>query len=155
MLANPAFGAHITEAGGGYSWGMNSRLNQLTTWSNDPVGDTPSEWFLLQDHKTLEVWSIAPNAWADPQAVYHVAHGQGTTTIRHRRGDIDVAATWCVDPGTSVKHVRLHIINRGHRSLQLRIIGMVEWLMGANRSDRSTVHTGVFQHRATTALLCT
>ena len=155
VLANPAFGAHITEAGGGYTWGMNSRLNQLTTWSNDPVGDTPSEWFLLQDHKTLEVWSIAPNAWADPQAVYHVAHGQGTTTIRHRRGDIDVAATWCVDPGTSVKHVRLHIINRGHRSLQLRMIGMVEWLMGANRSDRSTVHTGVFQHGATTALLCT
>ena len=155
VLANPAFGAHITEAGGGYSWGLNSRLNQLTTWSNDPVGDMPSEWFLLQDRKTLEVWSIAPNAWGDPQAVYHVAHGQGSTTIRHRRGDIDVAATWCVDPDTSVKHIRLHIINRGHRSLQLRIIGMAEWLMGANRSDRSTVHTGMFQHASTTALLCT
>ena len=155
VLANPGFGAHITEAGGGYSWGLNSRLNQLTAWSNDPVGDTPSEWFLLQDRKTLEVWSIAPNAWADPQAVYHVVHGQGSTTIRHRRGDIDVTATWCVDPATAVKHVRIHTINRGHRALQLRIIGMAEWLMGANRSDRSSVHVGVFQHGATTALLST
>ena len=70
---------------------------------------------------------------------------QGSTTIRHRRGDIDVTATWCVDPATAVKHVRIHTINRGHRTLQLRIIGMAEWLMGANRSDRSSVHVGVFQ----------
>ncbi|WP_394787248.1 GH36-type glycosyl hydrolase domain-containing protein [Rhodoferax sp.] len=155
VLANPAFGAHITEAGGGYTWGVNSRLNQVTAWSNDPVGDTPSEWFLLQDRRTLEVWSVAPNAWGDARAVYRVSHCQGSSSIRHRRGDFDVATTWCVDPATSVKQIRLHIINRGQRSLQLRVIAIAEWMMGANRSDRSTVHTSVFQQKQLTAVLCT
>src|SRR5206468_5965312 len=49
VLSNAAFGAQISEAGGGYTWAVNSRLNQLTAWSNDPVADPPSEWFLLQD----------------------------------------------------------------------------------------------------------
>ena len=42
VLANPAFGAQLSEAGGGYTWAVNSRLNQLTAWSNDPVADPPA-----------------------------------------------------------------------------------------------------------------
>ncbi|MBK6596356.1 MAG: hypothetical protein IPG23_28700 [Burkholderiales bacterium] len=26
----------VSEAGSGYTWAVNSRLNQLTAWSNDP-----------------------------------------------------------------------------------------------------------------------
>ena len=55
VLANSGFGAHISEAGGGYSWALNSRLNQLTPWSNDALADTPGEWFLLQDLRTREL----------------------------------------------------------------------------------------------------
>jgi cyclic beta-1,2-glucan synthetase len=157
VLSHRGFGAQISEAGGGYSWGVNSRLNQLTAWSNDPVADTPSEWFLLQDRKTREVWSVAPSAWGAPEpssaalpgerTVYRVAHGQGYTTISHRRGDLEVSATWCVDAATSVKQVRLKLVNRGHRTLQLRLIGIAEWLMGANRSDRGSTTTAVHRHR--------
>ena len=149
VLANPAFGAQISEAGGGYTWAVNSRLNQLTAWSNDPVGDPPSEWFLLQDRKTMEVWSVAPMPWGDGSLSYRVAHGQGYSAISHRRGDLDVMATWCVDARTSVKQVRLRFINRGHRALSLRVIGIAEWIMGASRSDRGTVHTAL--HRQSLA----
>jgi cyclic beta-1,2-glucan synthetase len=169
VLANPTFGAQISEAGGGYTWALNSRLNQLTAWSNDPVADPPSEWFLLQDRKTLEVWSVTPSAWGlassaadDPAragSTYRVTHGQGHTVIRHRRGDADVTASWCVDAQSSVKQVRLHIVNRGHRALRLRAIGIAEWMMGASRADRGTVHTALYRQRLPnqklTALLCT
>ncbi len=150
VLANPAFGAQISEAGGGCTWAVNSRMNQLTAWSNDPVADPPSEWFLLQDRRTLEVWSVAPSAWGAPEEAavnYRVAHGQGCSVIGHRRGDVDVTASWCVDPESSVKQVRLRIINRGHRTLQLRIIGIAEWMMGAVRADRSTTHTALFRRQ--------
>ena len=147
VLANPAFGAQISETGGGYTWAVNSRMNQLTAWSNDPVADPPAEWFLLQDRKTMEVWSVAPSAWGDEHLTYRVAHGQGYSVISHRRGDVDVTATWCVEPTTSVKQVRLRILNRGHKTLQLRVIGMAEWMMGANRSDRGTVHTALHRQR--------
>ncbi len=147
VLANPSFGAQLSESGGGYTWAVNSRLNQLTAWSNDPVADSPAEWFLLQDLKTLQVWSVAPSAWGDDRASYRVSHGQGYSVIRHRRGDVEVTASWCIDAKTSVKQVRLGIINLGHRAVQLRVIGIAEWMMGANRADRSTVHTALYRQR--------
>ena len=95
----PAFGAQISEAGGGYSWALNSRLNMLTPWSNDPVADPPGEWFLLQDTADdagLERRRRRPPATPTPE--YRVAHGQGYTAIGHRSGSLDVSVSWCVDP---------------------------------------------------------
>ena len=141
VLANPQFGAQISEAGGGYTWAGNSRMNQLTAWSNDAVADPPAESFLLQDLHSREVWSLSPSAWVDGQAVYRVVHGQGYSAFSHHRGLLEVSAVWCVDPVTAVKQVQLRLLNRGHRSLHLRVAGVVEWLMGAQRSDRQTVLT--------------
>ena len=39
VIANPTFGFQTATEGGGYTWSVNSRENQLTPWSNDPVGD--------------------------------------------------------------------------------------------------------------------
>jgi cyclic beta-1,2-glucan synthetase len=147
VLANPGFGAQISEAGGGYTWALNSRLNQLTAWSNDAVADPPAEWFLLQDRRSGAVWSVAPSAWGGAAVVYRIAHGQGRSVIEHRRGDLEVTASWCVDADTAVKQVRLHLANRGPRTLHLRVIGIAEWLMGAIRADRATVHTARYHHR--------
>ena len=147
VLANPGFGAHISEAGGGYTWALNSRLNQLTPWSNDPVADPPGEWFLLQDMKTRALWSVSPSAWADPSTTYRVAHGQGYSVVSHRRGELDVSVAWCVDAATSVKQVRMRLTNRGHRTQRLRGIGIAEWVMGGGRADRATTFTASFTQR--------
>jgi cyclic beta-1,2-glucan synthetase len=156
VLSNPTFGAQISEAGGGYTWAVNSRLNQLTAWSNDPVSDPPAEWFLLQDRKSRELWSVTPTGEG---LKVRVAHGQGYSVISHRRGELEVSATWCVDTLASVKQVRIRLVNRGHKSLHLRVIGIAEWLMGAQRADRATVHTAHFRQRLPegklSALLCT
>lgn len=141
VLANPGFGAIVSESGGGNTWAGNSRLNQLTAWGNDPVADTPAEWFLLQDRRTHAVWSLAPSAWGDAGASHRVVHAQGRTTISHRRGDLDIAVHWSVDADTAVKQVRIEIINRGQQMAHLRTVALVEWLMGEKRSDRATVHT--------------
>ena len=147
LLANPDFGAQLSEAGGGCTWAVNSRLNQLTAWSNDPVADPPSEWFLLQDLKTMQIWNLAPGALGDDHVTYQVAHGQGYSRISHRRGDVDVSATWCVDSASAVKQVRVRMLNHGPRPLQMRLIGLAEWLMGSQRSDRNTVITEAYHQR--------
>jgi cyclic beta-1,2-glucan synthetase len=147
VLANPDFGTHISEAGGGYTWARNSRLNQLTAWSNDPVCDPASEWFFLQDRKTLALWPLTPSASTDAGLRFQVTHGQGHTTISHQREAIDISISWCVDVHTRVKQIALTLVNHGPRTRQLRLIGMVEWLMGANRSDRGTVRTATFHQR--------
>jgi cyclic beta-1,2-glucan synthetase len=137
VLANPGLGALVTDSGAGNTWALNSRLNQLTAWANDPVADPPSEWFLLQDRRSREVWSLVPGAWGAPATRYQVVHGQGLTTISHRRGDLAVSVSWCVDADTPVKQVRIRLVNHGAGKAHLRIVGMVEWLMGEKRSDRA------------------
>ena len=155
VLANPGFGAQLSEAGGGYTWAINSRLMQLTGWSNDPVADPPSEWFLLQDRRTRDTWSVTPGAWGGAGVAYEVVHGQGYSTIAHRRGDAEVTASWCVDPASALKQVRVRIVNRGSRRLHLRLVGLVEWAMGGGRDARSTTRTAKHDTAAGTTLLCT
>ncbi len=139
VLSNPRFGTQVSEAGSGYTWALNSRLNQLTAWSNDPVADPPAEWFLLQDCKTQDTWSATPNAWSAPGEPYHVVHEQGLSVISHRRGPLEVSVTWCVDMETSVKQISITLRNHGRKPMQMRLVGIAEWMMGANRADRSTV----------------
>ena len=151
VLANPGFGCHVSEAGGGHSWAINSRLNQLTAWSNDAVADPTAEWLLLQDRRSGALWSLTPSAHADPQARYQVQHGQGSTRISHRirhAGDeVEVVVRWCVDTSTAVKQVQVHIHNRGARTLHWRLIGLVEWQLGAQRGDRASLGTAHFRQR--------
>jgi cyclic beta-1,2-glucan synthetase len=155
VLANPDFGAQLSETGGGYSWAVNSRLMQITGWSNDPVADPPAEWFLLQDRRTRQVWSVAPSAWGADGVVYQVSHGQGISTIRHRHLDVDVTASWCVDPLTSTKQVRLQLVNRGSSTAHLRLVGIAEWIMGSRRGDRATAHTASHAAPGRMTLSCT
>ena len=143
VLANPGFGAQISEAGGGYSWGQNSRLNMLTPWTNDAIADGCGEWFLLQDVRTQQTWSVTPSSAGDAEASYRVAHGQGYTVIGHHRGSVEVNVTWCVDNESAVKQVRVRLINRGHKTMQLRLVGIAEWILGAQRGDRSSTYTAM------------
>ncbi len=139
-MANPLFGAQISEAGTGYTWAGNSQLHQLTSWSNDPLTDSSSEAFFVQDLRTREVWSLGAGS-GSADATYAVAHDQGSTTIAHRRGEVDISATWCVDTAQSIKHVRVELHNVGSRSQRFRLVGIFEWVMGTRQSDRGSVRT--------------
>jgi cyclic beta-1,2-glucan synthetase len=158
VLANAGFGTQVSEAGGGHTWALNSKLNQLTPWRNDPVADLPGEWLLLQDRRTNAVWSVSPSAWADPAVTCDVTHGQGTTTIGHRRDGLSVTVTWCVDAHAAVKHIRLELVNLDNKRLHLRMLAMAEWQMGEHLSDRATTVTTCLppspQAMRGTTLLC-
>ncbi|HEX5311970.1 GH36-type glycosyl hydrolase domain-containing protein [Aquabacterium sp.] len=159
VLSNPVFGMQLSEAGGGYTWAVNSRSMQLTAWSNDPISDPPSEIFLIQDTETRETWSLTPSCWGQTRSHYQVTHGQGFSVISHRLRDLEIRTTWSVDCEAAIKQVQVQLVNHGTQSLRLRLIGLVEWMMGARRSDRSTVHTDALHHGSAphklTALLAT
>ena len=78
VVANPSFGFVVSESGAGFTWSLDSQLNRLTPWSNDPVCDPPGEVIYLRDEETGEVWcpTPLPVARADPTLV---RHGQGYT----------------------------------------------------------------------------
>jgi cyclic beta-1,2-glucan synthetase len=159
VLANPDFGCMVSDSGPGFTWAGNSRLHQLTPWSNDPVADPPPAWLLLQDLADQQVWSATANAWGQPGVVYTVVHGAGHTRISHQRGTLDVVLECCVDAAQPLQQWRLHLHNRGQATRRLRVVAGAEWQLGERRSDRFTVHTRAHRQRVgqgqLTALLAT
>jgi cyclic beta-1,2-glucan synthetase len=136
VIANSGFGFQVSEAGSGYTWAVNSRLHQLTPWSNDPVADPAAEHWLLQDLDSDEVFSAT-------RAGGHLAvrHGQGYSVFESSRGGLKVEATFFADLADAVKVVRVQLRNQGGTRLRLRALGLVEWQLGANRGDRRGVLT--------------
>jgi cyclic beta-1,2-glucan synthetase len=66
VVANPAFGFQTGTEGGGYTWSVNSRENQITPWANDPVSDRPGEAFYLRDDDTGDLWTPTALPIRDP-----------------------------------------------------------------------------------------
>ncbi len=83
VIANPSFGFLVSESGSGYTWSGNSRENQLTPWSNDPVTDPPGEAIYLRDEDTGVVWSPTALPVRDESSTYVAWHGQGYSRFRN------------------------------------------------------------------------
>jgi cellobiose phosphorylase len=92
VFANPEFGAMLTEAGQGYSWGGNSQSNRLTPWSNDPVSDPSGEAIYIRDEETGVFWTptAGPIRENDP---YRTRHGQGYSIFEHNSHAIEQELT--------------------------------------------------------------
>ena len=65
VVANPASASRSPSRAPATPGRVNSRENQLTPWSNDPVSDPPGEAIYLRDEETGELWS--PTVAPDPR----------------------------------------------------------------------------------------
>ncbi|MBL8348322.1 MAG: carbohydrate-binding protein [Rubrivivax sp.] len=148
VLANPGFGALVSESGAGCTWAGNSRLHQLSAWGNDPLADMDGEAFHLQDLRTAQTWTLGrPGAGAMQRC--RVEHGPGSSRIDQilengeGRACVEVGTTWCVASQSAVKRVCITLRNVGPRDFDLRLVGVVEWMMGSVRGDRRSVSTAL------------
>src|SRR5688572_9869218 len=83
VIANPSFGFQVSESGSGYTWSLNSRENQLTPWSNDPVTDPPGEAFYVRDEDTGALWGPTALPIREEASTYVARHGQGYSRFEH------------------------------------------------------------------------
>ena len=90
VIANPSFGFLVSESGSGFTWSLNSHENQLTSWSNDHVFDTPGEAIYIRDEATGEVWTPTALPVRDETASYQARHGQGYSRFLHGSHGISV-----------------------------------------------------------------
>jgi cyclic beta-1,2-glucan synthetase len=132
VIANPAFGFQVSAVGSGYTWSINSRENQLTQWSNDPVSDSPGEVFYVRDEDSGELWG--PTALPiREQSPYVARHGQGYSRFEHSAHSIDLELEQFVALEDPIKISRLKIRNRTGRIRRLSITAYVEWVLGTQR----------------------
>ena len=143
VISSPSFGFQVSESGAGYTWATNSRLHQVTPWSNDPVQDPCFEHYLLQDLDTRKLLPLTPateTGSATGSQRFQVRHGQGYTVFDVLHGDLQVETTFFADCSEPVKVVRVRLHNQGSGKRRLRALAMVEWQMGGARLERRTLH---------------
>ena len=133
VIANPQFGCQVAADGGGYTWSVNSRENQLTQWSNDPVTDRPGEVLYLCDEDTGELWGPSMAPVHDGSAPYHVRHGQGYSRFQHHSHEIVLDLLVYVPLEDPIKISRLRIRNSSARRRRLSVTAYVEWVLGTSR----------------------
>ena len=134
VVANAAFGFQVATEGTGYTWSANSRENQLTPWSNDPVTDRSGEAFYLRDEDTGGVWTPTALPIRDDAATYVARHGLGYSRFEHSANEIAVDLLQFVPIDDSIKISRLKLRNLSSRTRNLSITAYVEWVLGAARA---------------------
>lgn len=133
VIANPSFGFQVSAEGSGYTWSVNSRENQLTPRSNDPVSDSPGEVIYVRDQDSGEVWTSTALPIRNDASRYIARHGQGYSRFEHESHGISLDLLQFVAFGDPIKISRLKIKNVSGRRRRLSITAYVEWVLGPSR----------------------
>ena len=134
VIANPSFGFQVSTEGSGYTWSVNSRENQLTSRSNDPVSDSPGEVIYVRDQDSGDVWTATALPIRNDASRYIARHGLGYSRFEHVSHGIALDLLQFVPLGDPIKISRLKIKNVSGRRRRLSITAYVEWVLGPSRT---------------------
>ena len=132
VIANPGFGFQVSAEGSGYTWAANSRENQLTPWSNDPVGDPAPEAFYVRDEETGELWSPTAQPIRDG-GTFIARHGFGYSRFAHQAGGVALELLQYVPFADPIKISRLTLRNLSGKPRRLSVTAYAEWVLGKFR----------------------
>ena len=156
VMANPDFGAMVTESGLGFTWRGNSQMNRISPWNNDPVADEPSEIIYLRDDEQGVCWTPTPLPIRENNA-YRARHGQGYTAYEYNGHGIEQELTVFVPvsidgKGEPVKIYRLKLRNNSGRPRKLSATYFAALVLGSVRED-SQLHVLTSRDEESDALL--
>ena len=143
VIANPSFGFQVSAEGSSYTWAENSRENQLTPWSNDPVSDPSGEAFYVRDEDSMAVFSVTANCVRD-KGTYIARHGFGYSRFEHQAQGIALKLLQLVPINDSIKISRLTLHNHSNQTRRLSVTTFATWVLGSSRSSNAPfIHTEV------------
>lgn len=137
VIANAGFGCQVSERGAGMAWAGNSRLHQITPWSNDALLDSPGEWLILHCLDSGHAWLLGRASAQQP-----VAHLPGATAMAFTLPGLVVRLRWTVDAQAAVRQcqVELHAAP-GSAPRRLRLLAAAQWQLGMDSGARRSVVT--------------
>ena len=136
VITNPDFGFQVSASGAGYTWAENSRENQLTAWSNDPVAEPSGEAIYIRDDDSGALWSPTAQPVRD-RSTYISRHGFGYSRFEHTANDIAADLLQFVPLADPIKISRLILTNRSRRTRHLSVTSYTEWVLGTSRGASS------------------
>jgi cyclic beta-1,2-glucan synthetase len=137
VIANPTFGFQVSESGAGYTWSGNSRENQLTPWSNDPVTDPIGEAIYVSDNDSGELWGPTAQPIRCEGSTYLARHGPGYSRFGHVHNGISLDLVQFVPLDDPLKISILTLENRSARTRHLSVTAYAEWVLGTSRGESS------------------
>jgi len=132
VIANPQFGFQVSAQGSGYTWAENSRENQLTPWSNDPVTDPCGEAFYVRDEDSGALFSPTAQPIRDG-GLYVARHGHGYSRFEHQADGIAMDLLEYVPLADPIKISRLTLRNLSAVPRRLSVTRYSEWVLGTAR----------------------
>ena len=132
VLANPQFGAVVTESGVGYTWFENAHEFRLTPWYNDPVTDRGGELLYLRDQESGRYWSPTPLP-APGRNAYVTRHGFGYSVFETTENEIATELTVYVAMDAPIKFFALKVHNASGRTRRLSATCCLEWVLAELR----------------------
>ncbi len=138
IMANPKFGAFVSESGAEFIWGRNSQNDRLTPWFNDPISDPPGTAVYIRDDDIGVVWSPTPQPIREKDA-YRARHGQGYTTFEHNSHAIEQRLLTFVpvddSGGLPVRLQRLRLRNNSSRRRKLTVTSYATLVLGSDPEE--------------------
>ncbi len=134
VIANPSFGFQCAADGGGYAWAGNSRDNQMTGWSNDPVSNRLSEAFYVQDKKDGFLISPTLAPLKSGEGTHLARHGFGYSVFERDAHKLRMELLQLVPLTDSIKLSRLKLTNDSSVSRTLTVTYYTEWVLGTARA---------------------
>jgi cyclic beta-1,2-glucan synthetase len=138
IMANPKFGAFVSESGSEFVWGRNSQNDRLTPWFNDPISDAPGTAIYIRDDDIGVVWSPTPQPIREKDA-YRARHGHGYTTFEHNSHAIQQRLLTFVpvddSGGLPVRLQRLRLRNNSSRPRKLTVTSYATLVLGSDPEE--------------------
>ncbi|MBB3411770.1 cyclic beta-1,2-glucan synthetase [Rhizobium sp. BK316] len=132
VISNDQFGFHVSAEGAGFTWSVNSRDYQLTSWSNDAVINRSGEALYIADLESGAVMTPFATLSRRNDIRFEARHGLGYSTFSSMQHEIALEVTQTVCREKPVKLQRLRLRNTGSESRKLRLYAYVEWVLGNN-----------------------
>ena len=133
LLVNEKFGTLVTDSMGGYSWYKNCRLNRISSWSNNPHLDTPSEVIYLEDLGNGKKWSMGVNPMPDENN-YNVVYGFGYAKYIHESNGISQELETYVANEDSIKVNILKLNNSTIERKKIKIVYYIKPVLGEDET---------------------
>ena len=133
ILANEKFGTIVTEGMGGYTWYKNARLNRISSWTNEPVQDTPTEIIYFKDLENKNEWSSAISPMPDENE-YYIKYGFGYAQYIHSSDNIDQKIDVFVPKDDSVKVNLIHLNNLLPQKRNIKLFFYIKPVLGEDET---------------------
>ena len=137
LLCNDGFGVLTTERGGGFLWHGSSRTGRITPFTNDPLHDGWGWMLYLYDEETREFAPLLPGK--EPFTEFECLQAPYECVYRFESERLSGEIAMLVLK--NAPQMRIHATVRSPIQRRVRLIGFVDWLMGAEIEDARALRT--------------